>query len=71
MLTGERSIIIELFQMAGSKAAAVVPVNARGVKAVRSMLFPKDIVWVVQEGQAQIPSHRIVKTDAGLSVVIV
>ncbi|MCJ7611825.1 MAG: AMIN domain-containing protein, partial [Candidatus Aminicenantes bacterium] len=70
ILTKERSIVIELFQMAGSKASGVVPVNARGLKAVRSTFVAKDVIRVTLEGQTQIPSHRIVKTDTGLSVVI-
>ena len=70
ILTKERSIVIELFQMAGSKASGVVPVNAGGLKAVRSTFAAKDVIRVTLEGQTQIPSHRIVKTDTGLSVII-
>ena len=68
IMTRERSIVIELFQMAGTKAPSLVPVNARGIKAVRSGPPAKDVIRVVVECQAQIPSHRIVKTDSGLSV---
>lgn len=70
ILTKERSIVIELFHMAGSKASGVVPVNALGIKAVRSRLVAKDVVQIILEGRTQIPSHRIVKTDTGLSVII-
>ncbi len=70
IMTRERSIVIELFQMAGTKAPSLVPVNARGIRAVRSGPPAKDVIRVVVECQAQIPSHRIVKTDSGLGVVI-
>jgi len=70
ILTREKSIVIELFQMAGSKAPSLVQINARGVKAVRTSLLPKDTVRVVVEGQLQIPSHRILKTETGLSIII-
>jgi hypothetical protein len=70
ILTKEKSIIIELFHVTGSKAPGTIEVNARGVKAVKTGMYQKDTARVTLEGLKQVPSHRIVKTDEGLSVII-
>jgi tetratricopeptide (TPR) repeat protein len=70
ILTRERSLVIELFHVGGSRAPALISVGAHGVKAVRSSMYQKETARVVLEGQTQIPNHRIVKTDTGLSIVI-
>jgi tetratricopeptide (TPR) repeat protein len=70
ILTKERSIVVELFHVAGSKAPAVIEVNARGVKAVKSGMTQKDTARVTLEALKQVPSHRVIKTDEGLSIII-
>lgn len=70
ILTKERSIIVELFHIAGSKAPGAIDVNARGVKAIKAGMFQKDTARVTLESLKQVPSHRIIKTDEGLSVII-
>jgi tetratricopeptide (TPR) repeat protein len=70
ILTKEKSIIIELFHVTGSKAPGTIEVNARGVKAVKAGMYQKDTARVTLEGLKQVPSHRIVKTDEGLSIII-
>lgn len=70
VLTKERSVVVELFGIAGSRAPERIEVGRQGVKAVRSFMFQKETARVVLDGQTQIPSHRILKTDSGLSIVI-
>jgi tetratricopeptide (TPR) repeat protein len=70
ILTKERSIIVELFHVTGSKAPGLIAVNARGLKSVKAGMSQKDTARVTLEGLKQIPSHRIIKTDEGLSVII-
>lgn len=70
VMTKERSVVLELFRIAGSRAPARIDVNKQGIKAVRSSLHQKETARVTLDGQTQIPSHRIVKTDSGLSIII-
>jgi tetratricopeptide (TPR) repeat protein len=70
ILTKERSVVIELFRIAGSRAPEKIEINRQGVKAVRTSLFQKETARVILDGLGQIPSHRIIKTDSGLSIVI-
>jgi len=41
-----------------------------GVKVVKAGMVQKDTARVTLEGLKQVPSHRIVRTDEGLSVII-
>jgi tetratricopeptide (TPR) repeat protein len=66
----EHSVVIEIFHVAAVEAPERTEVNSQGIKAVRCFLYQPDSARVVLEWQSQIPSHRIQRTDSGLSIVV-
>jgi len=70
VLPRERSIIIEVFHVAGVQTPELTEVNAQGIKAVRIAMYQKDTARVTLECLSRVPSHRLSKSDQGLSLVI-
>ncbi len=70
VLPKERSVVVEIFHVAGVRAPERTEVNSQGIKAVRCSLYQKDSARIILEWQNQIPSHRIQRTDTGLSIIV-
>ena len=70
VLPKERSVVVEIFHVAGVRAPERTEVNSQGIKAVRCSLYQKDSARIILEWLNRIPSHRIQRTDTGLSIVV-
>ncbi len=69
VLSKERSVVIEIFHVAGIRAPERTEVNSQGIKTIRCVPY-QDSARIILEWQNRIPSHRIQRTETGLSIIV-